>query len=637
MKLLLRPDVYRASTSDGLAFLTPHGPVSFRGASIARWLDRIEPYLDGRFDIDELTGNLGPAHREMLHDVVGALLESGVLREVPGAEDEPAGADERYLRYFRTGTAAALRHYRDSPALVLGPPELAAAVADSCSRSGLQRVHQAHSDDRLDELVAGARIVLRLASGPDLALARRLGELTAGTERVLGHAVLLGDRALLGPVGSTSRCWESAWRRLLAISPRDGRTDGEFGAAELTVVANQLVHRAFRVVTGLADDAERDELTSVRADTMASTRHAFLAHPYSCPPTRWTAAEFAGKIAELSDGAELPEETVSTRSAALVDERTGVFAEITQRGFTQFPLYVTEAVVSDPAGLLGSGECVSVLGAGPDFASARHRAALRGYAAYGALAPDPRRFIGCAPDDDPDDLLNALRAGRSAYTWGYRLVDGKVCRVAAQRAFPALHGLHTPRAELPVAGSAAGYTWRQAVETGLLAHVRAEALAALPGEATPLPTVELTAAALDGTGLRYLAMLRDIGQPLEVYDLTRLLGVPCHLFRLDGTTVGCGCGASAREALRDGMEQALLHYQSRCAGEPEYAPPPVPEPAPALRGTTPQAPPTTRLGLDALVAALRRAGHEPVAVPLDHDPEVAARMPYVVQVVLGHD
>ncbi|MDA2812301.1 hypothetical protein O4J56_16790 [Nocardiopsis sp. RSe5-2] len=596
MRLVLRRDVYRATTPTGLAFLTHHGPVSFEGTSIAAWLDRLEPFLDGRFGLEDLASRLDDRHRPMLERVVGALVEAGVLREL---EDEPPGGgtpEERYLGYFRESPDAALRDYRGSTVLVVGEGPLADAVALACERSGAASV--VSSDAEPPDGDAGG-IVLLVSDGPDLPLVRRVRERCAGS--LIGYAAHLGDRAVLGPVASTAADGASGRRRLAALRP--GPTDAPAPPAEhLTVVANQLVQRVFRVATGVADDAERDRLTSIRYADLETAHHAFLPHPMEFPPP-----------ADPTPGERLTEEELSRRTAPLVDDHAGVFAEIAQRGYAQFPVHVSEAVVADPMALAGGP--VRVVGAGPDFAAARYDAALRGYAVYGSLAVDPRRLSG-----------GTVR--------GLRLLDGTPRDVPARQAFPVLDGAVRT---WPVPGAAAGYSWEQAVEKALLDHCRALAVAALRSVSEPLPSLALDDMELDPIGGRYRALLHATGDPVTVLDLGGLLGVPGVLVRSGphGTVRVCAFGTSIGAALRDALEQSLLGYQSRRHAEPAYAPPALDPLPPHLSGPIRRRPDEAPLTLDRLAAAVAATGHDPVVVPLDHDPEVTRRMPNLLQVVLA--
>ncbi|MDA2804380.1 hypothetical protein [Nocardiopsis suaedae] len=607
MRLVLRHDVYRATTPTGLAFLTHHGPVSFEGTSIAAWLDRLEPFLDGRFGLEDLAARLDERHRPMLERVVGALVEAGVLRELEeGPSVGGATPEERYLGYFRESPDAAFRDHRRRTVLVVGEGPLAGAVAWACERSGAASVVSADAEPPDGD---ASDIVLLVSDGLDLPPARRVRERRAGS--LLGYAAHLGDRAVLGPVASAAVDGASGWRRLAALRPEPVPAGAPPPPAEhLTVIANQLVQRVFRAATGLADDAERDRLTSIRYADLETAHHAFLSHPLELPPPAGPPPPGDGAA---PTGERLTEDELSRRTAPLVDDHTGVFAEIAQRGYAQFPVHVSEAVVADPMALAGGP--VRVVGAGPDFAAARYDAALRGYAVYGSLAVDPRRLSG-----------GTVR--------GVRLLDGTPRDVPARQAFPVLDGAVRT---WPVLGAAAGYSWEHAVEKGLLDHCRALAVAALRSVREPLPSLALDDMELDPLGDRYRALLHATGDPVTVLDLGGLLGVPGVLVRSGprGTVGVCAVGTSIGAALRDALEQSLLGYQSRRHAEPAYAPPTLDPLPPHLSGPFRRGPDDAPLTLDRLSAAVAATGHDPVVVPLDHDPEVIRRMPNLLQVVLA--
>jgi hypothetical protein len=118
--------------------------------------------------------------------------------------------------------------------------------------------------------------------------------------------------------------------------------------------------------------------------------------------------------------------------------------------------------------------------------------------------------------------------------------------------------------------------------------------------------------------------------------VTGTLAVPTVLCYLGATPAGCGSALSLAAALAEGMKQALLHYQARENAQPEYAPPTVPAIPVHLRGNTGAYSAQQSLTASDLVERLREQGCCPVAVPLDHDPEVSAVLPYIVHVVLTH-
>ncbi|GAA3432547.1 YcaO-like family protein [Kutzneria kofuensis] len=449
---------------------------------------------------------------------------------------------------------------------------------------------------------------------------------------------MTGAEAWIGPLPSTGRAgWDDARLRLSLPEREDSAEPAPPDVA--AVLADHVVHRVFREVTGLVDtDDVGPRLARFDLRTLSTTYHRVLPHPFAGSARPQTADEFRHTVNQLSRGPRLDEETFSRRAAELVDDRLGPFRAIGERDFAQLPLHVSEVTVADPLGLLGERRApVPVIAAGPDFAAARHRAAVRAFAVHGSLFVDPRRLLAASDEptggDDPAEGLVALTAGEPrGRVWGTRLTDGEPCEVPVETVFPVLRS-RSVRAALS-AGATAGYDWAEAVTAGVAGRCLDLTVAELAGAGRqPLSVVDIRYTFLDEIGQRYRRLLAALDAAVWVYDATGSLDVPTYAFCLGTETVCYTSAPRVTDALRDGLEQVLLACQARMHGQNAYAPPPVPQLPPRLRGDEParQRPDT---GLRNMVEALCSNGRVPVAVPLDHDPEMSEVMPYAVQVVL---
>jgi hypothetical protein len=563
--------VYFVPTPDGVCFVTPRGTEVFTGRSIHAWVERLAPYLDGHRTVDELTAGLTGERRAMVADTVCALLAKGLCTDLdarvpdslPPWEIERYAAEIGYLEQFVDSPAAAFQRYRESRFVVVGSGVLGAALVGALARTGVTATRA--GDEVSDALLADAEVVLHASDRPMLARALRLDRKCLRHKAILLHATVLDDEVWLGPTGGD---WQSAWRRLQDTGARAPFVDCPHATVSryltgpaATVVANQMVLMALRRVSGV-DDAwtmRRIDLT-----TLESTDHRFRPHPLAAPPV---------------PGRSMPSAAVDPgdfdrRAARLLDGRLGIVTQLAEADLVQVPLCVATVRVA------GRGGPATITAAGPDFRTARLRAALRAAAHYAHTCVDLRR----GPDVP-----------------GYALPDGTVRPVPAALAFGS--GRAT--------GLAAGYTWAEAVGTGVLAHCRAltlaERVAPRPVDLPPDP---------------YRRPVELAGIPVEVHDITGTLGVPTFSFRVDGRTVACTTAVSRADAIHAGLELTLLDHQTGAHHQPEsafvVAGDPAVEPA-------------------AAVAALVRAGHAPVAVPLDHDPELVDVVPYVVNVVLAND
>jgi hypothetical protein len=80
-RLKLRDDAYYAPTGDGICILTNSGETVLTGRSIFQWVDRLAPYLDGRYTFAGLTASMPGDRKEMTGRVINALREKGMVVE----------------------------------------------------------------------------------------------------------------------------------------------------------------------------------------------------------------------------------------------------------------------------------------------------------------------------------------------------------------------------------------------------------------------------------------------------------------------------------------------------------------------------------------------------------------------------
>ncbi|MDL4773943.1 hypothetical protein [Actinomadura xylanilytica] len=607
--------------------------------------------------------------------------------------ETPGGSAYRgeagFLSYFRDSGHAAFQEYRNERAVVVGQGALVPAVAAAALRSGLAFVHLVtpdQGDALLPAVEEGRRDPEQRVTHATLGSAAFGPELKSAT--LVLHAAggsadpLAADRAvrlerhcaaeevdlvqvfafegaywctLSGPRLGIGPAWRSVELRCTARRPHQARDESSAPHAVATVVAAQVVaaqvvRRALLALSGVAapgpgNVARFDPLTMTRREH-AVVRHPFAAEAEVEPST---ASAFRAAVAARHAAPCLDEAEFSRRAAQCVGEHLGVFSPPAERDFVQLPLRVCEIEVSDPVGLLGRETPLPrVIGAGLAFEAARLDAALAACSAHAVLMVDPRRLVDAEerpafePGTDAHLALSLLREGEAdAHVHGYALTGrGEVRLVPAETVFPALRpravqdaGETGPPWVVPT-GLASAYTWSDAVTTGVLAHVRRLALQESAEACGPSPRVELENVPLDAVGTRYLSILAALGEEAAVYAIGRSLPAFTMLCQVGGSVRGCASGLSAPDAIRDSLGAAILTYQARMHGQPAYAPtPPTPEPV-HLGGGGSYRPDLGRAGLGAVLNGLAERGHAPVAVPLDHDPEMSAVMPNTVHVVM---
>ncbi|MEE6257635.1 hypothetical protein [Plantactinospora sonchi] len=678
MRPRLRTDVRFVEFPDGVYLHSDHGACTLAGRQAYAWLSRLAPALTGEYTLDELTAGLSAEKRTVVERLVASLAEQRYV--VDARADEPHGLDaaeqETYadeIAFIRYATDSAERRFerlRAARVAVLGQGPLAEALVVAGLRCGLRDITLYTDDDRAGTATASRlaaarrdpRQSVRVARPPEpvgpprdatlvVQVSADRSELVAlcqsgaDTGIPLAQVWVRPDEAWLSPVGPIHETGaESAWHRLAGRpatpgdhgEPHPDPTAGEAGdgvdwwtGPVPTVVATQLTMGCFAHLTGLdaipprpaaAHMVTRIDLHGLDTSAHRVRRHPLAVTPPPVPPD--TPPSLAGWTALPG----VPAETVWERVGPAVDPRTGLLGSIDEEGLGQLPLWVCRASLADPLGTsAGRVPRPEAYGWGPDRVTARLRTLLAALAGYACLAVP----TGSRPE-------------------GWDLTTGEPYRA------PGWEPPATPY-RLPI-GAAAALDGNSAVLAGLRAQCAAIA-ARQYGEAVAggtYPAVDPIAFADAGLD-RLLRQLSLAEQKIRVRDLTGLLNVPIFAVESDDAPPIVCCDPDPATALRDGLERALLGWQTRTGGapvRPETAPTwpptttaPTIETTSAPTATAPAIPTASALtttavttaasdGVSRLVDALRAAGHVPVAVPLHHDPEAVRILPFLVRVVL---
>lgn len=568
----LPADTYAVPTGDGVLVHTNRGTESITGATIHAWLDRLSPRLDGRATVGELIADLSPDKQDMVRRIVAALRDRGLLRD--GDPGVPARPEIAYLDSFVPDATASHHDFARAELVVTGPDPIRDEVVALLAATGAGSVSGVHGGDEL---------LVHIKEAPVVRAVRRAGCLW----------IHEGDQS--------SAAWRRARTRLDADDPGPNDPDAsEYSPEAVTLAAATIAMTAFRLLTGASGAAGADTVTRLDLASLEATTHRAL--PWPAPADLTGGDDVTARIARLVALPALDPATLDRAGARLVEPRVGVLGEVSERDFVQLPVNVAAVTVA--------GRTRPVTGAGPTVATARWRAILAGLASYAVSTPDRDRLAG----------------GRVP---GWRLADGTAHPLAADRVFA------SPHADPP--GVAAALTWSDAVTTALLDWcarlTAADRLAARP-RSHPVP-VRPSALALDDEAAAYLRMLDILGIWPRVLDVTGPLRVPTLAFGAGDRTVAYVSGLRAADTMPAGLLAVLLDHQSADSGQPAYAPRLVPQLPAGIAGVAASVP-DDRLEPGDVVDALRGAGFDPVAVPLDHDPELARLVPFIVRVVPAH-
>lgn len=689
MRPKFRTGVFFAPAEDGDGALLTHGSnvTLLRGPTTYAWLQRLVPYLNGSTTLAALTASLSPPKKDMVQRLVAALRDAELVRDA-GADDphsltaaelETYAPEVAFIEAFRDSGPHRFQRFRDARMVAVGSGLLLMAVAhaglaagvrqltllvtsecptdlsrleeeslplrDPSQRTEVRLLTTPGDDTDLERLITSANVVVHASDRTSPARALMIDRICADAGIVSVQTLITGDQAWIGPVCGPDRpavSWASLWHRLAgpggaATPPSDFLTGPVPG-----IIANHAVFACFEHLCGVGDPDDAGRAVRLDLETLQTDEHPVIAHPFARPLPEQSEDR---TTSPAGAPAEADEEDFARRLSLISGTTAAVFGPADERHFRQFPLRVVEVGFSQPLGPRGSVRARTAHGAGLDLATARRRAAQRAAELYASEMIDPRRLVtadGIAPvgPDWPDSSGVASLTWpdmTEAFAWGSSLRTGLARQVPVGRVFPGLNA--TPPsgpADRASPGTACRDTWDAAVEAGLLGHCLDAAVSRAVALDEPVPEIEPAAVALSETADRYRELLAAAGQQFVIADVSYLSGVHVYAFNRDGRTIAFRAGLTPAEAIEAGLEELLLDMQSEQAGQPEYAPRPVPQvrtragavaPDTVADGPTDQAE-RLRILLDALAA------YDPVVVPLDHDPALGQVLPHVLRVML---
>ncbi|WP_239313937.1 TOMM precursor leader peptide-binding protein [Plantactinospora mayteni] len=334
----IRRDVLFTGTPEGVLFHNAEGGFTLTSKSAYRFASLLVPYLDGRHQVAEICAPLGPNQRTMVVELVNALYERNLARDVPvetgPGHDLPAEVARRfaaqlaYIEHYQDTPAARFRRFRDTTVAVLGSGPVARSCVRSLLRNGAARVAAQPADDRgeprLDEIVAEAReltgdgcpaeivpIESTLLSWSDLAPydvvavvadegppGQTLGLLAAGVPvgRTLVPVWSFGERAIVGPTSTTDSrgCWVCAALRLGANGDRAAAADLWSGSGLPVVtpvpprrpvgpvaamLGNLVGYEIFRITTGVLPAETDGKIIIQNLESVDVLAEELLPHP----------------------------------------------------------------------------------------------------------------------------------------------------------------------------------------------------------------------------------------------------------------------------------------------------------------------------------------------------------------------
>jgi hypothetical protein len=626
-RVIVRPrllnDVRFAECEEGVYLHSDRGSFVLAGNSTYAWMDRLAPFLTGEYTLEEISGDLPTAHGEMVRKFIAALAEQGFITDartdrphtLTTAEQSEYAEEIAFVRYGFDSAEWRFQQWREARVLVVGAGPVAVSTAEAGVRSGWRRptivceqgesdvwraavkarrdsgqeIRRATTGDHLPGLIADADLVLQVdclgRSGRLITVARECAR--AGVP--LGQLLVRAEDAWLAATAGPDV--EMGWRRLVARSGQPGQQHPLLTGAVPTVLAAQFVLAAFRDLTGMSEPDAR--LIRIDLRDLSTSAHQLPGAPVETP-SAWEPEATRETIAVVRQANPDTVPGLLRRVRPFVDEHVGLISALSEGSLPQVPLAMCAAVSTGP------GPAAPVVGWGDSREIARCRAVL------GALAERAWSAV-------------ARRSSDRAVLWGQDVLTGDMRPVRADTL--GFGGEYVPE------GVAAGLSWVEAVEAGLLAlwerAVRAD-------ESPAAVDIDGGLAETDRGIQDLFALLEQTGKNHRFRDHSKEYGLPVFSVDVDGRICALSVATSPVEALHGASSGALLAWQAGIERGTVTVPPirrwvgVHNRPAPAGWATVRRLATTLR----------ERTGCDPVVLVLD-DGAVDPVLPFLVQVVLG--
>ncbi len=456
MRPRFHTDAFYMPTADGVYLRSNRSHLTIKGKAIYHWLESLVPYFNGRYELEEITGDLDTDRKAMVTNLVETLLNNHFLSDASLDQPHTLSKEEldtyaseiAFIESFQASAAQRFETFRQMRVLVVGSGVAFSACIRACLHGGLKHLVMIRTAEKsalsvsstLDEsqlflprdpsqsleevspphwerrgevldAIRPFDAILHISDHPMLARVRLLNELCVEQQKIFLPACFLQGRAWVGPLvkPGSEGCWECAWHRLRSniqevealplyalVDQPDGALDRLFAFPSAAIAANQLVFTFFKLVAQADPFDTASQMSSIDLETLSCKSYQILPH-FSCQscqhPLVTTQASFIEQIEQLERREPLERTTFSREAACCFNDQLGIFCSIGEGNFEQIPLAVCKVKISNPTALPGCAQGQSVIATSLSFQDARQRSTQKACEVYAARAVNPRRLV----------------------------------------------------------------------------------------------------------------------------------------------------------------------------------------------------------------------------------------------------
>jgi putative thiazole-containing bacteriocin maturation protein len=386
MRPKLKDDTFYIPIEGGVYFRNNEKSFTMKGQTIATWIERLAPYLDGRYDLERLCRSVPAAKQPTVVKLITTLAEQGYIKDV--SADRPHtltpeicrtyAAAIAFIDYHLDSAAYRFEQFLALPVLAIGSGDALIALAHALLETGNRHIHLLdtgeettdyariaeyltalqidrdpaltlhkltiadwNDDQALQAALCSFKVVLALNTSGSATFTNRLATLCHRAGVMLVPAVVLGDQMIIGPTHhpDTPGCWQCYWHRrqaalglptideqgaLLATPPVPS---AHLGAPAIAISANLLSFEFFKQGTGTSTHSLDGQVFVLDLETLTSATHQVFVHP--CCTVCSTSFPAGMKI--IRDQATVARDEIQTLQQRNVEMETRQLLQATSR------------------------------------------------------------------------------------------------------------------------------------------------------------------------------------------------------------------------------------------------------------------------------------------------------------------
>jgi bacteriocin biosynthesis cyclodehydratase domain-containing protein len=449
MRLKLKSDTFFIPMGESIYLRNNEKSLAIKGKTLANWLERLTPALDGQHDLTDICQTIPENKRTLLEQFLLTLVEHGYLKDTTNDITHNLSVETvaiygpaiTFIDSHTDSGAYRFQRFLTTPVLAIASGECLLALAHALLETGnraislldtgeettsygrlqellsvlqerdpdvqLTLLNNAlwHNQDDLRSLCASTSTVLYFSTEQATEHVARLAGYCRTTGVSFLPAIALQNEIHIGPYqhADSAGCWQCYWRRYQAARGLPAYTaEGQImnpvvtGAAHtgkpaIGIVANMLAFEFFKHGTHVRKNTLEDMVRVLELERLQIVKHQLFPHP-QCTLCAPQASSQPGCLAVVEDVTRLLQTTDihqdEPQIEKFIDSNSGIFTQINDMDYHQLPLIRSQIEV--PLASLTAYALPVIKAAGLDYKEVQMRMMRQATARYLESLADAR-------------------------------------------------------------------------------------------------------------------------------------------------------------------------------------------------------------------------------------------------------